>query len=251
MKLRSIASTLLLGALAGCTIEHVQGSNAPPPAPVNQPAPAVGAATPPPATTTEATPPPVSGSGGTVAAGGGVVTPVGGAGGGVSVTWGNFKSPGGEVPNASCTKESNKDLCWDGVDNNCDGHIDEGCPYGGGDSGLHFIIAWKVNVDLDLHVMGPDGVEVNFKQRAGGSLVLDKDCHGDDCGGNNIENVYTPGAIAKGHYKAWINVGNSKGYKDATIPFTFGAGVGAKAFLVPFIVPNKPGEKKAFEFDVI
>jgi hypothetical protein len=39
--------------------------------------------------------------------------------------------------------------------------------------------------------------------------------------------------------------------KDATIPFTFGAGVGAKAFLVLFIVPNKPGEKKAFEFDVI
>jgi hypothetical protein len=186
-----------------------------------------------------------------VAAGGGVVTPVGGAGGGVSVTWGNFKSPGGEVPNASCVKESNKDLCWDAADNNCDGRIDEGCPYGGGDSGLHFIIAWRVNVDLDLHVMGPDGVEVNFKQRAGGSLVLDKDCHGDDCGGNNVENVYTPGAIAKGHYKAWVNVGNSKGYNQPTIPFTFGAGVGAKAFLVPFIVTNKAGDKKAFEFDVI
>ena len=248
MKLRSLVGVGFLAVLAGCTIEHVQGGQAapPPPAPVAPP-PAVGAAPPPPATTA----PPATGSGGTIAAGGGVVTPIGGAGGVVSVSWGNFKSPGGETPNGTCTKESNKELCWDGVDNNCEGHIDEGCPYGGGESGLHFIIAWRVNVDLDLHVMGPDGIEVDFKQRAGGSLVLDKDCHGDDCGGNNVENVYAPGAIAKGHYKAWINVGNTKGYNQPTVPFTFGAGVGAKAFLVPFIIANKAGEKKAFEFDVM
>ena len=29
---------------------------------------------------------------------------------------------------ATCVKESNKELCWDNYDNNCDGCIDEGCP---------------------------------------------------------------------------------------------------------------------------
>lgn len=31
-------------------------------------------------------------------------------------------------PDAACVKESDKELCFDGVDNNCDGCVDEGCP---------------------------------------------------------------------------------------------------------------------------
>ncbi len=31
---------------------------------------------------------------------------------------------------ATCRSESKHELCWDGVDNNCNGVIDEGCPVG-------------------------------------------------------------------------------------------------------------------------
>jgi len=243
-------STLVL---AGCTI--VTQPAPPPAAPAAAPA-ATPAPAPAPTPAPVATTPPPPTSGGTVAAGGVAATPVGTVAGSASVSWGNWKAPGGETPNSSCVKESNKELCWDGVDNNCDGQIDEGCPYSGGT--LQFIIAWKIAVDLDLHVMGPDGKEVNWKMRDSGSLVLDKDCHGlkggvDDCPSGKVENVYFPTnrPLLKGHYKIWVELFDSRGQPNATVPFWFGGKAGVKTFFVPFNIANKPGEKKLFEFDVI
>jgi hypothetical protein len=237
--------------LVGCTIV----SQPPPPAAAPAaapPAPVAAAPTPAP-TPAPTTPPP---SGGIVAASTTAATPVGTASASGSVSWGNWKSAGGETPNTSCVKESNKELCYDGVDNNCDGQIDEGCPYQCGT--LQFIIAWKIAVDLDLHVMGPDGKEVNWKMRDSGSLVLDKDCHGlkngvDDCPTGKVENVYFPAnrALLKGHYKVWVELFDSRGQGNPSVPFWFGAKAGVKTFGVPFNIANKPGEKKWFEFDVI
>jgi len=175
------------------------------------------------------------------------------------VSWGSWSSSGGEKPNTACKKESNKELCYDAVDNNCDGQIDEGCPgYKTTGNAMQFTIAWKVAVDLDLHIMGPDGKEVSFKVRDQGSLVLDKDCTGmkngvDNCPDGKVENVYFPAdrAILKGKYKVWVELSDTRGMKDAQIPFFFGGKVGAQTFFVPFFVANKKGEKKAFEFDVI
>jgi hypothetical protein len=253
MRSSSILFASFVVVVAGCTIERV---DAPPPAaPTTAATPAVGGApaatTPPPANTISTVPTATPTSGGSVGGGVGVVTPVGGAGAGGSVSWSGWK--GAEQPNSSCVKESNKELCWDGVDNNCNGQIDEGCPYGGGNSALHILIAWKANVDLDLHVVGPDGNEISFKNRVGGELMLDKDCHGDDCPQGNVENVFVPidKVVAKGHYRFWIQDGNPKTDKDPTIPFMMGIGVGAKAFFVPAMITNKSGEQKAYEFDAI
>jgi hypothetical protein len=244
-------------ALTACTVHVRDGSNAPPPpppaaaaaAPAPAPAPAAPVNTAPPANTVSA------------GAGGAVTTPVGGAAASaqVSVSWGSWSSSGGEKPTTTCKKESNKELCYDAVDNNCDGQIDEGCPgYKTTGNAMQFTIAWKVAVDLDLHVMGPDGKEVSFKVRDQGSLVLDKDCTGfkngvDNCPEGKVENVYFPmdRAILKGKYKVWVELADSRGQKEVQIPFFFGGKVGAQTFFVPFFIANKKGDKKAFEFDVI
>ncbi|MBL8720677.1 MAG: hypothetical protein JNL79_32120 [Myxococcales bacterium] len=244
-------------ALAGCFIERQPAQPAPAPAPAPAPTPAPAPAPTPVATATPA-PLPAPVGGGTAGVGGTVVTPVGGATGSATISWGNWSSSSGETPNTSCVKESNKELCFDGVDNNCNGQIDEGCPYQSAPKHLGFVIAWKIAVDLDLHVLGPDGKEVNFKMRDSGSLVLDKDCLGmkngvDNCPEGKVESVYFPAAraVLKGRYKVWVEVADSRGITTPMVPFQFGAQIGIKTFFVPFMMPNSKGSKKAFEFDVL
>lgn len=252
MKLRSFVSCAALALLAGCTIHTVpaQNNNPPPPPP---PATTAAATTaPPPATT--AAPPPSN----TVAVSATATTPVGTVGASGEISWGNWVSAGGEKPNPTCVKESKKELCWDGVDNNCNGEIDEGCPYKTGI--LQFIIAWKLGVDLDLHVTGPDGKEVNWQKREiGNGLNLDKDCHGvkngvDDCPDGKVENVFfqTGTPVLKGRYKVWVEMFDNRGQtKDGLIPFTFGGKAGSKVFAVPFFIKNQKGTKIEFSFEIM
>lgn len=252
MKLRSFVSCAAIALLAGCTIQTAPPPNNNPPPPPPATTAAATTAAPPPATTTA--PPPSN----TVAVSATATTPVGTVGASGEITWGNWVSAGGEKPNAVCVKESKKELCWDGVDNNCDGQIDEGCPYKTGV--LQFIIAWKVAVDLDLHVQGPDGKEVNWgKREIGNGLNLDKDCHGmkngaDDCPDGKVENVFfqTGTPVLKGHYKVWVEMFDNRGQsKDALIPFTFGGKAGTHVFAVPFFIKNQKGSKLEFSFDVM
>lgn len=256
MKNVSVLGTAVLSLLMGCIVVREQPApqTASAPPATAHPAPPPPAPAPPPPK--PATPPPPPTSGGSVGASGGaaVATPVGGASasGAVSVSWGTWQSSGGEQPSTTCKKESNKELCYDAVDNNCDGQIDEGCPYRTTNTPVNFMIAWKVNADLDLHVMGPDGKEVSFHARDSGSLVLDKDCHANDCPQGKVENVYVPPdrAILRGKYKVWVEVADG-GNAPPMIPFFFGGKVGVQTFFVPFFIANKKGEHKAFQFDVI
>lgn len=229
--MRSIVGAALLVVVGGCAVEH------------GRPRPSAPVSTAPTATATE------MGSATSATSAMPSATKSNDAATGV-VGWSNFT---GDTARDTCTKESETELCWDAVDNNCNGQLDEGCAYGGADSPLHFVVAWRAKVDLDLHVIAPDGNEVSFGVRAAGSLVLDKDCRGNgDCGSNNVENVFVPAGQSplKGHYKVYVRNGNAAGEKEPSIPFLFGASVGGKVFFVPTTVANKTGARKEFEFDV-
>ena len=75
----------------------------------------------------------------------------------------------------------------------------------------------------------------------------------DDCPEGKVENVYFPTdrALAKGHYKVWVEMFDSRGQASPIVPFWFGGKVGAKTFLVPASIANKKGDQRSYEFDVI
>ena len=61
-----------------------------------------------------------------------------------------------------------------GLEDDCDGRVDEGCGYGGG--ALQVTLAWNSDADVDLYVIDPSGEEVSFHQRrvaSGGHLDHD------------------------------------------------------------------------------
>ncbi|MEM1414695.1 MAG: hypothetical protein AAGH15_07335 [Myxococcota bacterium] len=64
-----------------------------------------------------------------------------------------------------------------GLEDDCDGRVDEGCGYGGGM--LQVTVAWNSDADVDLYVVDPSGEAVSFQQRRSGSGGhLDHDARG-------------------------------------------------------------------------
>ena len=104
--------------------------------------------------------------------------------------------------------------CFDGIDNDCDGRYDDrSCGYQTGV--LQWTLTWPGTADLDLHVVGPDGVEVSAENRTNAStaMTLDRACSGrkegsSDCAGGNVENVFIPAdkPPKSGTYSAWVEV---------------------------------------------
>jgi hypothetical protein len=78
----------------------------------------------------------------------------------------------------------------DGLDNNCDGRIDEGCGWGSGQ--IQVTLAWATGADMDLYVYDPTGYQIYYGDRyspSGG--MLDHDARGFCTGGTDtVENVY-------------------------------------------------------------
>lgn len=279
----SIFSALAL--LASCTVHNYEAppatpvafAPAPTPATPYAPTPAVAPTAPPPApipvaTVTPAPTPapqvptvpstPLDSSVTNIVSVGGklkIITPVGKVAANLNLRWGNFTSTSGEQPaNTQCVPESTKELCWDGIDNNCNGEIDEGCPYQSGP--LQFTVAWRFPVDLDLHVVGPDNIEVNRYNRVSivSGLMLDKDCQGfkdgvDNCPDGKVENIFLTSSRAamRGRYRVWVELSDSRGQIFPMIPFTFAGRVGTQVFNVRFQIPNQKGARKEFSFDVL
>lgn len=118
-------------------------------------------------------PPPPSGS---VAVS--VGTPAVSAGAGVTVIQAACQPGAAEVCN--------------GLDDNCNGVIDEGCGYQTGQ--IQITLAWATGADLDMYVTDPMGQTISYMNRQSGSGgVLDHDARG-ACNAsqanNTIENVY-------------------------------------------------------------
>ncbi len=176
----------------------------------------------------------------------------------VAAAWSSWSASGGETPNTVCKKEADQELCFDAIDNDCNGLVDEGCPgYRNTGNALQLTVAWKTPVDLDLRVIAPDGSEVSAASRESGALLLDKACSGldggvDDCPEGKIENVTVPAdrPVPKGRYTIRVELSHGRGQKHAHVPFFLGGKIGAQTFYVAAFVPNKQGAIKTFTVDV-
>ena len=158
-------------------------------------------------------------------------------------------TPDGSRLETACTP-SGVEMCFDAIDNNCNGVIDEGCGVHTGI--LQFMIAWnEASADVDLNVTDPEGDSAYFAEPTASGLLKDRECppRTGACLGQNIENVYLVEADAeKGRYRVAVRL---KKLGDATAPIRvhLGARVGQRTYQFAFDL--KPGEataEKVFEF---
>jgi hypothetical protein len=162
----------------------------------------------------------------------------------------NLTAPPGAVLEQACTP-TGPELCFNAVDDNCNGVIDEGC---GLQTGLlQFTIAWGGNADVNLALETPAGERVpNGSERATPTgFHIDRDCPGEEgCHGQNVENVYFDGQDPpRGRYTVQIVLADLHG-TDPPVPVRFGARLGARS--VGFAVSLAPDEeaRKTFTFDL-
>ncbi len=165
----------------------------------------------------------------------------------------NLAGPAGTTLVEACTP-TGPELCFNAIDDNCNGVIDEGC---GSRTGLlQFEIAWDAaDADVNLSVTTPDGdiVSSQTRQAPPNGFHLDRDCPGKEgCGGQNVDNLYFDGSEGeppRGHYVVTIALGDLHG-ASPPVRARFGARLGSRT--VGFYVNLAPGddEKKSFSFDV-
>jgi hypothetical protein len=140
--------------------------------------------------------------------------------------------------------------CFDAVDDNCNGVIDEGC-------GLHtgilqFAIAWDAKeANVDLEVTDPSGELAGLGGATAAGLVKDRECPGDEeeCFGQNIENVYLSGTeLERGRYRVEVKLAALRG-ASAPVTVRLGVRVGPRSYAMSFeLSPGEGSDRRSFEF---
>jgi tRNA (guanosine-2'-O-)-methyltransferase len=162
----------------------------------------------------------------------------------------NLSPPVGTTLVQACTP-TGPELCFNAVDDNCNGVIDEGC---GVQTGLlQFTIAWSASAaDVNLALLTPAHEHVTERSRSSPSgFHLDRDCPADDkCNGQNVENVFFDGIEPpRGRYTVEIVLVDPHG---ATLPVgvRFGARLGARTVGLDLELGTGDDAKKTFAFDL-
>lgn len=101
-------------------------------------------------------------------------------------------SAGAGVTVVDATCHPNAPEVCNGLDDNCNGVIDEGCGYQTGN--IQITLAWNTGADLDMYVTDPYGQTISYQNRQSSSGgMLDHDARG-ACNAaqanNTIENVF-------------------------------------------------------------
>ncbi len=135
------------------------------------------------------------------------------------------------VVEATCTPGA-QEAC-DGLDNNCNGAIDEGCGYSTGQ--VQITLAWNTGADIDLYVTDPWNETINYSSRnsqSGGHLDIDARGACNSGQYQTVENVYwdtnqpPPGVYkVEVHYWAGSNCSTSAGPTPITLSISVGGQV--------------------------
>ena len=161
--------------------------------------------------------------------------------GGVSV---RVQGPAITAIQRACSPNA-PEVC-NGLDDNCNGVIDEGCGFATGN--IQITLAWATGADLDLYVTDPSGYTISYSRtRSPSGGHLDHDARG-ACvrsqGGATIENVYwsTP-RPPPGTYVVEVHNYSGCRVSDAT-QGTLSIAVGGQV-LGSYNVVLRPGERQA------
>ena len=151
----------------------------------------------------------------------------------------------------ACTP-TGPELCFNAVDDNCNGVVDEGCGLQTGV--LQFVVAWGASpADVNLVLVTPQNERIpeeRARSTASG-FHLDRDCPADDgCNGQNVENIYFDGSEPpRGRYTVEILLADLHGV-EPPVKAHFGARLGSRT--VGFDVDLAPGDdaRKTFTFEI-
>lgn len=97
------------------------------------------------------------------------------------------------------------------LDDDCDGIVDEGCPYAADPQGVQITAAWSTGADIDLYVRDPSGEMVFYNEQARRSPVggfLDQAARGQcrpEQAITNVESAHWPVPAPSGPYKVELH----------------------------------------------